>query len=363
MGNWLRCGARAVAVRNVAMTLGSPFRAAAVVTRGEGIDAWHGAAAAVVDGRGRVTHALGDADLITFTRSAIKPLQALPLVLTGASDSLGLDDEELALAAASHDGGDRQRDIAARLLGKAGAGAAQLLCGAHWPIGLRIAGHRPCAGEDRDPLRHNCSGKHAGFLAVARVLGVPAERYLDPDSPVQRAVRRAVADACEIDESDLRVGIDGCSAPNFAVALSALARGFKNLATRGPGGAPLDTAFARVRAAMQAHPDLVSGPARFDYELARAFAGRIVCKRGAEGVQAIGFSDPPLGVVVKVLDGTDRALAPITMAVLAELGLVDAERRAALAHLVRPIVTNYRGIETGAVLVSGPLLTAHDDPG
>jgi L-asparaginase II len=329
-----------------------PPGAAAVVTRGDGIDAWHAAAAAVVDGDGRVTHALGDPELMTFTRSTLKPMQALPLCLTGARDTLAIDDEELALAAASHDGGDRQRDIAARLLAKAGAGADQLQCGAHWPIGMRVAGRHPCAGEDRDPLRHNCSGKHAGFLALGRVLGVAPEHYLDRDSAGQRAVRRAVAEACEIDEADLRVGTDGCSAPNFAMPLASLARGFKNLATRGPSGTPLDAALAQVRAAMQARPELVSGEGRFDNEIARAFAGRVVSKGGAEALQALGFSDPPLGIAVKVLDGGERALAPICMTVLAALGLVDGPTAAALAHRAHPRVTNYRGIETGAVVAT-----------
>ena len=121
---------------------------------------------------------------------------------------------------------------------------------------MRVAGRHPCAGEDRDPLRHNCSGKHAGFLAVARTLGVAPERYLDPDSPVQAAVRRAVAEACEIDPAAMPTATDGCSAPNFALPLSALARGFKNLAnrTRGPSGSPLDAALARVRGAMRRTP-------------------------------------------------------------------------------------------------------------
>jgi L-asparaginase II len=345
------------------MTPTSSFRAAAVVARGEGIDAWHAAAAVVVDGGGRVTHTLGDGELVTFTRSAIKPFQALPLILSGACDALGIEDDELALAAASHDGGGVQREVALSLLAKAGAREAQLGCGAHWPIGMRIRGLHPCAGEDRDPLRHNCSGKHAGFLALARTLGVAPERYLDPDSAVQRAVRRAVADACEIDEADLRTGTDGCSAPNFAVPLSALARAFKNLATRGPAGTALDGALARVRAAMQAHPGLVSGPTRLDYEIARAFAGRVVCKGGAEGLIAIGVSEPALGIVVKMLDGADRALGPVCMAILTELGLVDDGARAALAHRVRPVVTNYRGTETGAIVATGPLLAVRDAGG
>jgi L-asparaginase II len=326
--------------------------AAAVVTRGDGAEAWHAAAVAVVDGGGRVTHALGDPELVTFTRSAIKPLQALPLCLTGARDVFAIDDEELALAAASHDGGDRHRAVATRLLAKSGAGVERLGCGAHWPIGMRAAGRHPCAGEDRDPLRHNCSGKHAGFLAVARTLGTAPERYLDPDSSVQRAVKRAVADACEIDEASLLVGTDGCGAPNFAFPLAALARGFKNLATRGPAGAPLDAALARVRAAMQAHPLMVSGETRFDAQLQRAFAGRIVCKGGAEGLQAIGFSDPPLGVVVKVLDGADRAGPPIVLAVLRALGLMDGVDPGPLADRLRPAVRNHQGIETGAIIAT-----------
>ena len=331
--------------------------AAAVVTRGGGIEAWHEAAVAVVDGSGRVIRALGDPELATFTRSAIKPLQALPLCLTGAADAIGLDAEELALAAASHDGSDVHRAVAERMLGKAGGSVADLQCGAHWPIGMRTAGQHPCAGEDRDPLRHNCSGKHAGFLAVARTLGVAFDRYLDPDSAVQRAVRRAVADACEIDDASLQSATDGCSAPNFAMPLSALARGFKNLATRGPAGAPLDAALARVRGAMQAHPLMVSGAQRFDAQLMRAFGGRVVCKGGAEGLEAIAFSDPPLGIAVKVLDGGERAGPPICVAVLRALGLIAGETPEPLASRERPVLTNHQGLETGAIVASVKLET------
>jgi len=331
--------------------------AAAVVARGGGIEAWHEAAVAVVDGSGRVIRALGDPELATFTRSAIKPLQALPLCLTGAADAIGLDAEELALAAASHDGSDVHRAVAERMLGKAGGRVADLQCGAHWPIGMRTAGQHPCAGEDRDPLRHNCSGKHAGFLAVARTLGVAFDRYLDPDSAVQRAVRRAVADACEIDDASLQSATDGCSAPNFAMPLSALARGFKNLATRGPAGAPLDAALARVRGAMQAHPLMVSGAQRFDAQLMRAFGGRVVCKGGAEGLEAIGFSDPPLGIAVKVLDGGERAGPPICVAVLRALGLIAGETPEPLAGRERPVLTNHQGLETGAIVASVKLET------
>jgi L-asparaginase II len=161
------------------------------------------------------------------------------------------------------------------------------------------------------------------------------------------------------------VGTDGCSAPNFAVPVSALARGFKNLATRGPSGTPLDAALGRVRAAMQAHPVLVSGERRFDARLQRAFAGRVVCKGGAEGLQAIGFSDPPLGIAVKVLDGAERAGPPIVLAVLRELGELGSIERVDLGPLAdraRPAILNHQRIETGAIVVAGPLLAPVTTP-
>ena len=328
-----------------------PSAPAVVVRRGSssrGIDAWHCAAVAVVDGTGRLTHTLGDPHLTTFARSTIKPFQALPLVLSGALETLGIDGEELAVAAASHDGSDAHRDVVARLLAKAEAGADDLQCGAHWPIGMRAASQFPAAGEDHDPLRHNCSGKHAGWLALARVLGVPRARYLQPEGGVQRAVRSAVASACELDADDLLIGTDGCSAPNYALPLAALARGMKNLATRATAGGPFDAALARVRSAMQAHPVMVSGPERLDLQLAGAFAG-IVSKGGAEGVQAIGFSDPPLGIAIKVLDGADRAVPPIALEVLRQLGLWSGVPPGALAARARPVVRNHRGTETGAI--------------
>ena len=292
--------------------------ATVVVTRGDGVDAWHHVAVAVVDGDGRITHALGDPELVTFTRSVIKPLQALPLVPDRRLRHAWRSTTKSWRSPRRHTtAATCQRDIAARLLAKAGADAERLLCGAHWPIGMRLGGTPSVRGRrSRSPAPATVPENTPASSPLARTLGVAPERYLDPDSPVQRAVKRAVADACELDEASLRTGTDGCSAPNFAMPLSSLARGFKNLATRGPSGTPLDAALARVRAAMQAHPQLVSGAQRFDFEMQRAFGARVVSKGGAEGLQAIGFADPPLGIVVKVLDGGDRACAPICMAVL-----------------------------------------------
>src|SRR5262249_45067320 len=160
-------------------------------------------------------------------------------------------------------------------------------CGTHLPLGMRLRDEYPQHGEDKDVLRHNCSGKHAGFLALSRRLGTPFEAYLRANGAVQTAVRGAVEAACELPPGSLVSAVDGCSAPTYAVPLAALAVGFKNLAL-GAGSATLAPALARVRDAMQAEPVLVSGEGRFDYDLARSFPGNVVNKGGAEAILGIG---------------------------------------------------------------------------
>jgi L-asparaginase II len=329
-----------------------PCRAplAAVVTRGGGVEAWHSAAVAVVGGGGQLAFRFGDADLRVPTRSTIKPFQALPLLLSGAAVRFGLSAEELAIAAGSHSGADAHVAVVRRLLDKCGAKPEALLCGAHWPLGLRLSNRYPERGQDRDPLRNNCSGKHAGFLAVARELGAADAQYLDPDGPVQSAVRDAVAKACEVDATELVRGIDGCSAPNYGMPLAALARGFLNLAVARAEAGGFEAALAQMRSAMLAHPLLVSGEGRFDYDVTRHFSDRLVCKGGAEGLQAIGVTDPPFGIAIKVLDGQARALGPICIAVLAELGLFSAGVPASLEHYARPRVRNLRNLVTGEII-------------
>jgi L-asparaginase II len=321
---------------------------AAVVTRGKGVDAVHSAVIAVVDGDGRLTHAFGDAELWVFARSAIKPFQALSLVRSGVVDKLGLELSELAITCASHSGSDVHVEVVKRLLAKAGASVTDLGCGTQLPIGLHLQGRYPLEGEDQDPLRHNCSGKHAGFLALARTLGQPLERYLEADLPVERSVRNAVAEACEVSAESMRAGVDGCSARNYAMPLVALARGAKNLALATESNARVSE-LSIVREAMMREPLLVSGEGRFDAELSAAFPGNAIAKGGAEGVQLIGFSEPPLGIAIKVLDGAQRAVPPIAVRVLESLGVLAAgdER---LVERARPAVKNARGLVTGEIV-------------
>lgn len=319
------------------------------VLRGAGVDALHCAVIAVVGGSSELTHAWGDPQQTFFARSSIKPLQAAPLVEAGGLARFGFDSEALALCASSHNGSDRHRAIALGMLQKQGLDASALQCGAAWPAQLKLFDRYPEHGEDRDPLRHNCSGKHSGFLALAQLLGQPIAEYLDPDGPAQRAVRQSVAAACEVEPQSLLLGIDGCSAPNFALSLSSMAVGFKNLATATAataGGA----ALVQIRDAMLAHPLLVSGERRLDYDLSLAFPGRAVAKGGAEGIQLLAFAEPALGIAIKILDGAARALGPVVVETLKQLGLLDdLSRFPSLQRHERPSVTNARGLITGEI--------------
>jgi L-asparaginase II len=326
---------------------------AARVYRGSSIEAEHAASVAVVDAEGLLTHSFGDPMREFALRSATKPFQALPLVTSGAADAVGLGDRELAIACASHSGTDAHVEVVRRLLAHAGVGPDALKCGAHLPIGMRLRHEVPRHGEDLDPVRHNCSGKHAGFLLVSRQLGEPPGAYLAPDGRVQSAVREALGEALELSPATLETAVDGCSAPTFATSLVALARGMKNLALARAASAETARALGRVRDAMLAEPFYVSGEGRFDHDLARSFPNNAVSKSGAEAIIAIAFRDPPLGIVVKVHDGAERALAPITVAVLRELGLVT--NVAAAPHLARherPAIMNHRKLRTGELVAA-----------
>jgi L-asparaginase II len=306
---------------------------------------------AVVDASGQLSHGFGEPEIASLTRSCIKPFQTLALLTSGAADALALTPEEIAIACASHSGTDEHVRVARGLLEKAGATPEDLQCGAQMPIGLRNAGIPALAGEDKDVLRNACSGKHAGFLALSRHLDRPFAEYLDARGEVQSFVREELARALELDPEQLPWGIDGCSAPNYAVPLVALARGILRVANPSLADPTLRPALERIRSAMLSHPLLVSGERRLDFELASAFPGELVCKGGAQAIELIGVSEPPRGIAVKIHDGSDRALPAICLRVLDQLG-VRARETNALAHHRRPTITNHRKLVTGELVAT-----------
>jgi L-asparaginase II len=319
------------------------------VTRGDAVDSVHYGSIAVVDHDGRLLFAAGDPHYLTTTRSALKPLQALPFVAGGGIERFGYAREQVALLCASHSGEPRHIAAVADMLERAGCNPDQLQCGVHPPLFYAAREELPPAGVEFTPLHHNCSGKHSGMLAYCRQWALPIDSYLAFDHPLQQAIRTAVAHMTGVPESELVAGIDGCSAPNYAVPLDRLAHAFARLATNGHderyGAAP-----ATLAGAMTAHPEMVSGERRNDLILMRAGRGDWVTKVGAEGVQAVGVRSKGWGIAIKVVDGNARGLHPASVAVLDLLGLLDAEQRTALEAWRAPTVRNYRGLVTGRVL-------------
>lgn len=323
----------------------------AVTTRGGFPELVHIGSIAVVDERGKLIAGVGDPQGLNFTRSSLKPLQALGFVEDDGMARLGFDSQQLALMCASHNGEAMHVATAQRMLQTIDARESDLQCGCHEPSYFSTVGQKAPAGARWNQLFHNCSGKHSGFLAYCRLHGHPFAKYLDPESPLQQRVRDNVQQFAG--GAELPMGIDGCSAPNFAMPLAGLARAFGALAR---GDTP---ALAALRYAMARHADLVSGSGRSDLALMQTGwkAGSVdqgkdgdwVAKIGADGVQAIGIRSKGIGLAVRVADGNKRALLAVTVELLRQLGLIDDPATTPLARYARPAVKNARGTEVGRV--------------
>jgi L-asparaginase II len=310
-------------------------------TRGGYAECVHLGSIAVVDARGELIAGVGDAYGMNFTRSALKPLQALGFVQDGGMDRFGFDSQMLALMCASHGGEAVHVKVAQRMLDRIGARESDLRCGCHPPSYYTHTSTSPPPGARFNQLHHNCSGKHSGFLAFCRLHGQPLANYLDIDSPLQQRVRANVEHFAG--RKDLPLGTDGCSAPNLAMPLAALAHAFCRLALG-------ETAeLAALAYAMRRHPDLVSGTARGDLMLMRTGAGDWVSKVGADGMQAIGVRSRGVGIAIRIADGNRRALHVATIAVLQQLGLLDDPAATPMAKMDERAILNYRGIDVGRV--------------
>ncbi|MDQ9169040.1 asparaginase [Oxalobacteraceae bacterium R-40] len=322
--------------------------ALAEVTRGDFVESIHMGCVAVVNAQGELLYCAGDPHFWTFTRSTLKPFQAIPFVHAGGAAHFGFAAPELALMCASHSGEPVHADIVQSMLQKAGCHEQDLQCGCHIPIALSTADMHASCEMTFSQLHNNCSGKHAGFLAYCRQHGLDLRTYLDPQHPLQQAVRESVAHFSSVSGSSLRMGIDGCSAPNYAVPLSRLALAYARFAQGAPdlhyGDAP-----RILFDAMAAYPELVSGNGRADLKLSKIGRGDWVSKAGAEGVQAIGVRSAGLGIAIKITDGNSRALAAVAMTVLRQLGLLRASGDASLADLAEPSVFNCNGRVVGKV--------------
>ncbi len=307
------------------------------VTRGERVESTHDIAACACDDTGTVLLECGTIDVPVFLRSASKPFIAAAAVRAGVAERFGLTGAEVAIMCASHMGEPLHLETAASILAKIGASVDDLQCGG-----------KPTA------LHNNCSGKHAGILALAALRGEPLGGYLDPAHPVQREILGFCARAFDDRDIPERIGVDGCGIPTFATPLKTAARAFARLATLGGFDAADRGALETVRDAMVAHPWMVSGTGRFDTDLIAATGGSVVAKGGAEGVHASALRTARAGLVLKTVDGAARAVAPATLALLDRLGALDGAAKERLSLYARPAVRNVAGRIVGEIRARVP---------
>jgi L-asparaginase II len=314
----------------------------AEVTRGSLVESRHRGSYVVCDARGSILVQAGDVSANVFPRSAIKAFQCLPVIESGAADRFGLTTEEIALCCSSHNGEPDHVRVAASILAKSGASELDLECGAHWPGTEKAHHHLLRSGERPRPIHNNCSGKHAGLIALAIQLGLPPSGYSRIDHPVQRAVAGAIGSICDIDLAKCPHGIDGCSIPTWAFPLRHMALGFARLA------AERADAGRRIVSAVRNHPFMVAGTDRFDTRIMEAVP-RLFIKVGAEGVFCGTIAHAGLGFALKCDDGGVRAAEVAIAAILATLDVWTEDERTAISAFSRSVLYNWMKTEVGEV--------------
>lgn len=334
------------------------------VRRGAITESRHRGHVAAVEPDGNLVASLGSPKAITFLRSSAKPLQALPLLVSGAAERFGFSAEEIALACASHNGEPIHTKIVASMLEKIGLGPDALRCGTHEPYGLEAAAVLRARNELPNVLHNNCSGKHAGMLAAALQLGAPIENYESPENPVQIAIAKAVSQFTDVPVEDFAVATDGCAAPIFGVSVRAMALAYARLISP-PSNFDKATRAAceRIVRVMTTYPELIGGTSdRLDTEVMRAARGRVVSKVGAEGVYTAGILPCErwpngLGLALKIEDGDDKRARPtVVIESLRQLDILNDEALEALSRYAFFPVQNRRGDLTGEIRASFELV-------
>jgi len=325
----------------------------AKVIRGETVESIHRGHLIVLDGDGRQIFSRGDPDFVTFFRSAAKPFQAIPFLLSGAPERFGFLEKEIALACASHSAENIQVELAAQILQKIGLSEADLRCGSHLPFDLESAHHLIRGGIKPNQLHNNCSGKHAAMLAFAKHLGADLKTYEKLENPIQQHILETIITFTEIPKDEIKFAVDGCAAANFALSLRGMARSFAKLVFPPKSfDDELREACRRIVSAFMTYPELIGGTGRLDTLVMQAAHGKIICKVGAEGLWLCGILPSPrwkrgLGIALKIEDGEDlRARTTAGVELLRQLEVLDPEDLKELSPLP---INNWRGDLVGRV--------------
>ncbi len=315
------------------------------VTRGDRVESRHYGNIAVVDFQGNLVGRVGDPEIWVCLRSMAKPIQALPIITTGAAQAFGFGEAELALFSGSLNGQDFQVDLVGKVLARLGLGAEHLLCGVHAPSHRPTAQSLVKAGQSPTTLHNNCAGKHAAMLALCVHHGWPVNDYLNTRHPVQQLILQTIAEVTEVPIIEITVAIDGCGAPVFYVPLARIALAYAKFAAAAQGMLPagnLTEPMATLARACLANPRLIAGDGRLCTDIMQALPGRVLAKTGAEGGYALALINQGLGAAIKISDGHARGLNPTAIETLAQLNVLTAEAAVALSAYHRPVIKNHR---------------------
>lgn len=334
------------------------------LTRGGIVESMHLGAMVVVDSNGKLLASAGNTDLVTYPRSSMKPFQVLPFVEAGGVEHFGFTDEELAIMCASHTGTDEHVRVLKSIHQKVGIQLSDLQCGVHWPTDSATSFAMRVRGEEPNSYRHNCSGKHSGMLAHARLRDLSFEDYLAPVHPVQQSIRQSVASMCGVHRDDMIFGIDGCSAPVYAMTLRSFASAVARLVDPKDLDETTQAACHKITRAMSSFPAMVAGPGRVDTVLMEVMQGKVIAKGGAEGYQMIGIMPGALGedssgigISFKIADGDlkRRATHLLIVELMKAFGFEAEMESEAFAKFNQAILKNFRGIEIGKVRLTKPI--------
>ena len=334
-----------------------PFISLIEYTRGPLPEVVHAGAIAVVDRCGKLIASAGDANALTFTRSTLKPFQALPFLQGGGPKHFGFTSPQIALLCASHNGEDMHVKQVDDMLHKVGTTYRTLQCGCHVPLLFSYGGKPAPEALQYDERHNNCSGKHTGFVAHCVQHGLPLENHLDMAHPLQAAIRTQVARVAQCSEADLVAGIDGCSAPNYALPLAKLAFSFARLVS-GAQDTEFGEQFELLSSAMAAYPEMVSGTGRNDLDFVRAGRGDWITKIGADGVQTIASKSRGQAIAIKVISGNMPALYAAAVVTLEQLGWLDDAQREILKPWGEQLLRNARGNPVGEIRAAFKLTMA-----
>ena len=315
----------------------------AKVYRGELVDMTHVGHVAVVDAQGKILYACGDPERVTYVRSSAKPMQALAALQSGAVDAYGLDERELALLCASHNGESFHIESVQNILTKAGLDTSYLQCGTHPSLNPRVA----LTQGSLQTVHSNCSGKHAGMLIATKFLEEDLETYYRMEHPHQQRILSLLADMCALDESEIMLGLDGCGVPVHAMPLCRFAQGYARFSN--PQG-EWAQGISRITEAMTNYPEMVAGTDRLCTDLMRLCGDRLFAKLGADGYYAVGLKGQGIGIACKVEDGKIPIVEGLILHVLRQLDIIREEEWKILTSYHSPEPKNHKGEVVGKTL-------------